>query len=141
MTPLEALQATLAAEHAAVYVYGVVGGRVSRSTEPDLATRVEHAYVTHRGRRDQLTVMVRTAGGTPVAAAVSYRLPNLCRTPEQLRDAALVTERRCAGVYADLTGSTSRAQRQWAIDALTDAAVRELGFGGSAEAFPGAPEL
>lgn len=141
MTPLQALQATLAAEHAAVYVYGVVGGRVSRSVEPDLAARVEQAYVTHRGRRDQLTVMVRTAGGAPVAGAVSYRLPTPCRTPDQLRRAALVTERRCAGVYADLAGSTSRAQRQWAIDALTDTAVRELGFGGPAEAFPGAPEL
>jgi hypothetical protein len=141
VTPLEALQATLAAEHAAVYVYGVVGGRISRSAQPDLATRVDHAYVTHRGRRDQLTVMIRTAGATPVGGAVSYRLPTPCRTPDQLRRAALVTERRCAGVYADLTGSTSRAQRQWAIDALADAAVRELGFGGSEEAFPGAPEL
>lgn len=141
MSPLEALQATLAAEHAAVYVYGVVGGRVSRSAEPELAARVDQAYVTHRARRDQLSVMVRRAGGTPVAAAVSYQLPNPCRTSEQLQRAALVTERRCERVYADLVGSTSRAQRQWAIDALADAAVRELGFGGSAEAFPGAPEL
>ena len=30
MTPLEALQPTLAGEHAAVYVYGVLGGRVSQ---------------------------------------------------------------------------------------------------------------
>ena len=31
MTPLQAMQRTLAGEHAAVYVYGVVGGRVSAS--------------------------------------------------------------------------------------------------------------
>ncbi len=141
MTPLEAMQATLGAEHAAVYLYGVVGGRVSRSSDPELATRVEHAYITHRGRRDQLTTMVRAAGGRPVAGQVSYRLPNACRTTPELRRASLVTERRCAAVYAEMVGSTAHAQRQWAIDALADAAVRELGFGGQAEAFPGAREL
>ena len=40
-----------------------------------------------------------------------------------------------------MVGSTSRWDRQWAIDALTDAAVRLLGFGGAAEDFPGAREL
>ncbi len=141
MTPLRAMQETLAGEHAAVYVYGVVGGRLSRLDDARLTTLVEHAYVTHRGRRDQLTTMVRAAGGRPVAAAVSYTLPDPCRTGPQLRRAALAVERRCAVVYAAMVGSTAGAQRQWAIDALADTAVRELGFGGAAEAFPGAPEL
>ncbi len=141
MTPLAALQQTLAGEHAAIYVYGVVGGRLSSSAQPALAGLVDHAYVTHRGRRDQLVSMVRAAGGRPVAGAVSYRLPNPCRTAPQLRRAALVTEQRCAEVYGAMVGATSRAQRQWAIDALGDAAVRGLGFGADPVAFPGVPEL
>ncbi|NUR09485.1 MAG: ferritin-like domain-containing protein [Nocardioidaceae bacterium] len=141
MTPLQALQRTLAGEHAAVYVYGVLGGRVSLSREPELAGLLSTAYVVHRGRRDQLTAMVRAKGGDPVAAEVSYELPNAATTQAQLRSAALVTERRCSATYADMAGSTSRADRRWAVDALTDTAVRELGFGGRPDAYPGVAEL
>jgi Domain of unknown function (DUF4439) len=141
MTPMAALQQTLAGEHAAVYVYGVLGGRVSSSAHPSLATRIRSAYITHRGRRDQLTAMVRTAGGEPVASEVSYRLPNRARTPDELTAAARVIERRCAAVYATAVGSTSRSDRRWAIDALTDASVRLLSFGGSPDPWPGAEEL
>ncbi len=95
----------------------------------------------HRGRRDQLVTMVRAASGDPVAADVSYQLPNPSRTPEQLRSGALVTEQRCSDVYATMVGSTARADRQWAIDALTDSAVRQLGFAGAPDSFPGVPEL
>lgn len=141
MTPLEALQQTLAGEHAAIYVYGVLGGRVSSSDQPSLATRLTSAYTTHRGRRDQLTAMVRAAEGDPVAAQTSYELPTPSRTPQQLTASALVVERRCADVYAATVGSTSRANRKWAIDALTDAALRQLSFGGSPRRFPGVDEL
>ena len=141
MTPLEALQATLAGEHAAVYVDGAIGGRVSVSTAPDLANLVTAAYTTHRGRRDQLTAMVRAAGGSPVAADLSYQLPNSAKTAGQQAAAALEIERRCAAVYAEMVGSTVQSNRLWAIDALTDAAVRQLGFGGTPEVFPGIPEL
>ena len=75
MTPLDALQTTLAGEHAAVYVYGVLGARTSRSAEPQLFADVADAYATHRARRDQLMTMVRDAGGTPVAAEPAYELP------------------------------------------------------------------
>jgi hypothetical protein len=141
VTPLEALQQALAGEHAAVYVYGVLGGRVSSSAAPVLAGRLSSAYTVHRGRRDQLTAMVRSAGGEPVAAEVSYRLPNASRTEAQLAAGALLIEQRCAAVYAVTVGSTSRDARAWAVGALTDAAVRELSFGGSPAPFPGAPEL
>jgi hypothetical protein len=141
LTPIEALQQTLAAEHAAVYVYGVVGGRVSVSAQPDLWSRVRSAYNLHRARRDQLTSMIRTAGGEPVPAEVSYQLPNQTGTPAEQEAAARTVEERCCAVYADLVGATSRAQRQWALDALEDAAVRLLGFGGAATPYPGIEEL
>lgn len=141
MTPLAALQATLAGEHAAVYVYGVIGGRVSLTKEPDLSAKVSRAYTTHRGRRDQLIALVRAGGGVPVAADVSYELSTPAVTAEQLIVAALDVERHGAEVYAQMVGNTSRANRQWAIEALGDAAVRQLGFGGTPEIFPGVPEL
>jgi hypothetical protein len=141
MTPLEALQHTLAGEHAAVYIYRALAGRVSASASPDLARRLATAYTTHRGRRDQLIAMVRAAKGDPVPAAVSYELPNDSTTEAQLTAAALTVEQRCAEVYAAMVGSTSQANRQWAIDVLLDTAVRQLPFGGTADPFPGVPEL
>lgn len=141
MTPLEALQQALAGEHAAVYVYGVLGGRVSASEQPALAARLRSAYTTHRGWRDLLTAKVRAAGGGPVASQLSYQLPNAGRTPQQLAAAARVTERRCADVYAATVGSTSRDERRWAVDALSETAVRQLSFGSSPDPFPGVEEL
>ena len=141
MTPEEALRATLAGEHAAVYVYGVLGGRVSRSAEPALADRLATAYTLHRGRRDQLLAMVRDTGEEPVASEVSYRLPNAAETAAQVSAVALGIETRCCEVYADMVGSTAGPARQWAIGALNDAAVRLLEFGGSPEPFPGVPGL
>ena len=141
MTPREALQLALAGEHAAVYVYGVLGGRVSSSAAPDLASSLRAAYTVHRGRRDQVTAILRKQDVEPVAAEVSYELPNEARTAAQCRAAAAEIEERCAEVYATAVGSTARANRQWAIDALTDAAVRALSFGAQPEPFPGVPEL
>ena len=141
MTPLESLQTTLGAEHAAVYVYGVLGGRVSASAEPALATALRAAYDLHRARRDQVTAMVRAADADPVPSAVSYELPNTADTARRCRRAAAETEHRCAEVYASMVGNTARANRQWAIDALTDASVRALTFGDEPTAWPGVPEL
>jgi hypothetical protein len=141
VTPTEALQQTLAGEHAAVYLHGVVGGRVSVSAQPQLWQRVRDAYTAHRAQRDQLVAMVRASGAEPPAAEVSYELPNPARTPGQLQQAALEVEQRCAAVYADMVGTTAGANRQWALHALVEAAVRQLGFGGEPEPFPGLAEL
>lgn len=57
---LTALHAALAAEHAAVYGYGVVGGKVGDGGDP----QVRAAYDAHRARRDELARAVRDLGGT-----------------------------------------------------------------------------
>jgi rubrerythrin len=141
VTPLESVQRTLAGEHAAVYVYGVLGGRASASGAPELWKLITSAYTTHRGRRDQLAAMVRAMDEQPVAAEVSYTLPNRARSTRQIRSAALELEEASAARYAEMVGNTAQANRQWAIEALTDAAVRGLALGGQAEAFPGVDEL
>lgn len=139
--PLPALQETLAAEHAAVHVYAVLGGRVSTETDPITADRLRAAYEAHRARRDQLRSVVADLGKEPVAAAAAYRVDARTRDADQLLAVARLTEERCAAVYAQLVASTAGRQRRWAIEALTESAVRTLTLGGTAGAYPGAPEL
>jgi hypothetical protein len=80
-------------------------------------------------------------GEEPVASQVAYALPNPARTATELTAVGLEIEVRCTAVYADVVGSTWGANRQWALEALTDAAVRQLGFGGRPDTFPGVEGL
>ncbi len=141
MTPVEALQQALAGEHAAVYTYAFLGGRVSSSAQPVLAERLRAAYTVHRARRDALVSIIRDDDEEPVPAEPSYEVPTPARTVAQCLRAARVVEERCAESYASAVANTAKADRQWAIDALEDAAVRALGFGLPADPFPGVPEL
>lgn len=138
-TGVEGLQSTLAAEHAAVWIYGVLGGQTSTSAQANLSKALRAAYTLHRARRDQLIRWVRDASETPVAAEVAYELPNAASTPAEVRATGLEVEDRCCAAYADLVGRTTGAQRTWAINALIDAAKREMNFGGVAESLPGVP--
>jgi hypothetical protein len=137
VTPLSALQATLAGEHAAVYLFGVFGAQASQSRQPVLYQRLLDAFHVHRRRRDQLSVTITAAGAEPVAAEVSYDLPAAMATASELNDAALQVERRIARTYGQLVESTAGAERRWALVALDDSAVRQLEFRGTPEMFPG----
>lgn len=139
MTALSSMQTTLAAEHAAIYVFGVLAAQTSQSGEGSLWDRLDTAYRLHRGRRDDLTLRITRRNAEPVAAEVSYALPNPAATPVQVKAAALTLETRLAATYADLVGSTEAADRAWAIKALDDCAVRQLGFGARPTSFPGLP--
>lgn len=141
MRTLPALQATLAGEHAAVWAYAVLGGRLASSENPVTADRLRSAYTTHRARRDHLRAVIAGLGETPVAAEAGYRLDAEDRDPAALLVAARQVESRCAAVYAQLVAATAGTQRGWAAHALRDAAVRELTLGGRASDFPGIPEL
>ena len=137
MKPLAALQATLAGEHAAVYVYAVLGARTSESRSPALFADLDEAFRLHRRRRDWLAARIVAHGGSPVPAEVSYELPAPLASVVDMTKAALQVERRLAVVYAQLVASTSGPDRRWAIDALEDCAVRQLAFRGTPEMFPG----
>ena len=142
MTPLAALQATLAGEHAAVYLYGFLGAQASQTSQPTLSARLLEAFRVHRRRRDQLTVMVAAVGADPVPSEVSYDLPSPLADPggadaADMNNAALQVERRIARTYGQLIESTAGAERRWALVALDDSAVRQLEFRGTPEMFPG----
>ncbi|WP_193612204.1 ferritin-like domain-containing protein [Nocardioides lijunqiniae] len=137
MTELTALQTTLAAEHASLYVLGVLGGQTSQSASPTLFAAITAAYAEHRGRRDQLVRSVTDLGDTPVAAEVAYDVPADLGTPGAVARRALRLERDCAATYAFLVASSTGQLRTWALRALQASAVRGLGFGGTPEDFPG----
>lgn len=140
MSTVEALQTTLAAEHAAVYVYAALGAQTSRSAAPELYAAVASAYAEHRGRRDVLVRALTDAGATPVAAAPAYDLPPRLGTAQEVTSTARELERSCATTYAWLVASCTGPRRRWAVGALNDAAARVLVFRGTPEMFPGADE-
>ncbi|MFC8142737.1 ferritin-like domain-containing protein [Streptomyces paradoxus] len=133
---LRALQAALAAEHAAVYGYGVVGGRIDDGRRTEAVT----AYDAHRARRDALVREVKDLGGRPVAASAGYALP--FQVPDSAAAVRLAAELedRVAGVYADLVRAAGGGRRALAAEALREAAVRAVRWRGESVAFPGLAE-
>ncbi|MBQ0969475.1 ferritin-like domain-containing protein [Streptomyces sp. RK23] len=133
---LDALQAALAAEHAAVYGYGVVGGRIAEERRAEART----AYDAHRARRDALAREVRDLGGAPVAAAAGYALPFSVPDSAAAVRLAAELEDRVAGVYSDLVRAAEGDGRASAAAALREAAVRAVRWRGGSVAFPGLAE-
>ena len=132
----EAAQAALAAEHAAVYGYGVVGGRVPAGRRAEATA----AYHAHRARRDALARTVRDLGGEPVTAQAAYALPFAVPDPAAAIRLAAVLEDRVADVYSDLVRAAVGPLRRQAADALREAAVRAARWRGGAVPFPGLAE-
>lgn len=137
MSDVTALQTALAAEHAAVFVYGVLGGQTSQSSQPELYAALQAAYASHRGHRDLLTAELRDLGADPVAAEPAYDVAGDPTTADAVRVRARDLEAGCASTYLFVVGSTTGRLRRWAITALTGAAVRGLGFGGEPQPLPG----
>ncbi|MFJ9373880.1 ferritin-like domain-containing protein [Streptomyces sp. NPDC101455] len=133
---LTALQAALAAEHAAVYGYGVVGGRIREGRRQE----AKAAYDAHRARRDALVREVRDLGGKPVAASAAYALPFPVPDSAAAVQLAAELEDRVAGVYSDLVRSSTDGVRGTATEALREAAVRAVRWRGGSVPFPGLAE-
>lgn len=137
MTPVEALQKALAAEHAAVHLYGLLGAQSSKSQQPVLFARLTQTYSAHRQARDRLTVLVSAQGADPVAAQVDYEVPGPTSTAPQIEAVARTIERRMTRTYGELIANTAGSDRRWAITALDASALREVGFGVEPSHFPG----
>jgi hypothetical protein len=136
-TRLDALQQTLAAEHAAIFVLAALGGRASTLPASPMREALDRTYADHVERRDQLRTMISAQGADPVAAEPAYHLPAPLTTARQIADEALRVERTCATTYAALVAATTAAERGWAIDSLVATAVGQSAFGGRPEALPG----
>jgi hypothetical protein len=141
VTVLEALQTTLAEEHVALYTYGVLGARTSQAETPALYDVLTAAYRRHRARRDQLRLLVVEAGGDPVVAAPAYDVEDgLLRSP-RIEAAALDLETASVETLIALVAQSAGSVRAWALTEATWSATWQLDLGGTAQTWPGAPEL
>ncbi len=136
-TEVAVLQATLAGEHAALYAYGVLGGRISRTESPTAAALLDAAYEAHRARRSELRGLLTARDVEPEGARAAYRVDARTRVTGALLAVARGVEDRCAAQYVALAAAGVGEVRLWAIDALTDAAVRRLALGGDPQELPG----
>ncbi|WP_432491712.1 DUF4439 domain-containing protein [Kineococcus auxinigenes] len=127
-----ALQAVLAGEHAAVWCYGLVAGRLV--DEP--RARALAAAVAHRAVRDDLTGTLRARGAEPVGAQAAYDAA--APTAEAARLLAASVEERLTAVYADLAAA-SRADRALAAAGVLRTAGAARGWGGTTVNLPGLP--
>lgn len=133
---VEALQAALSAEHAAVWSLQLVTAFVDDETGPGLTA----ARTAHQVRRDTVERMIADRGGRPVPAEPAYA------TPEQVTDqaSALVlvatAETDVAAAWRSVVERTDDTDvRALALESLTDAAVRVTRLRGTTTPFPGTP--
>ena len=143
MTPLDALQTTLAAEHAAIHVLSALAGTARGLTTPpgdDTPAAIAARHDVHRGRREHLRVLLRNAGADPVAGLPAYTLPAR-DTLADLRRGVLEVEEACLTTYTALVASSTDDARAWGIDALLESAQDVLDWGTTPTPFPGAEDL
>jgi Domain of unknown function (DUF4439) len=130
---VSALQAALAAEHAGVYGYGVIGAYLAGSSR---ATATAD-WVAHQNARDQLEATLRSGGVQPGPAAVAYQLPVPVRTPAGAISLAVILEERIATAYLGLVALSTPALRELGALQLRACALRAATWRGSTVAFPG----
>ena len=115
------LSRLLETEHAAVYGYGVVGGRL-RAGAQAFARQCDDV---HRARRDTLTGLLRRAGETPPSGSGSYALPFEVTDAASALRLAVELEAGTARAYrAALEVPLSAGVRDLCLSALQDGAVR-----------------
>lgn len=132
---ISALQAALAAEHAAIYGYGVVGANLTGTA----LTAAKSDWIAHQVVRDSLEAMLRSAGAQPVAAAAAYRLPQPVRSPAAAMSLAVTLEDRVTTAYLGLVAVASARIRTFGARQVVAAALRAAAWRGRTVAFPGFP--
>ncbi len=138
MSVVEVLQDCLESEHAVVYGYGVLGGRLAAvAAGPAWRKLADAAYAEHRVRRDDLAELLVRNDAVPVAAEPAYATPFDITTLSDCQRLARLIEFRCGAVYADAVSRSVTDVRELMARALTDCALRETSWGQVVRAFPG----
>ena len=138
-----ALQEALAAAHAAVWGYGVVGAALpAEAREPVVA-----AERAHQDLRDQLTALLTSRQADPVDDEGGYALPFPVLSAGDAAALAVTLEEGASVAWTwVLDQATERSTRELAVAALTAAELRAVGWRAQAgrptvtSAFPGLPE-
>ncbi|HEX4811778.1 MAG TPA: ferritin-like domain-containing protein [Nonomuraea sp.] len=133
---MEKLRKALAAEHAAVFAYGLLGARASGA----LRDRMTAAFTAHRARRDRLRTLITQRGGRPAEPDASYALPYFPSTPALATKLAVHLETGITAAYLELTAAQDMSLRRYAASAMQEAATRSYAFDrAQPPAFPGMP--
>jgi hypothetical protein len=130
---VRALQTALAAEHAAVYGYGIAGAHLGGARRR-AATR---DWTAHEAARDTLAAMITALGAQPVQAATAYRLPFPVHTRAAAVMLAAYLEDRVAAAYLGLVALPDAGLRVFGARAVRSAALRAVGWRRRSLAFPG----
>ena len=132
-TENEALREALAAEHAAVWGYGVVGAALSEDARPP-ATAAETA---HRDVRDRVTALLVERDVEPVGAEGGYTLPFPVLSGIDAAALGVVLEDGVAAAWVRvLDQAAERSTRELAVAALSGAEVRAVAWRAAANKSP-----
>ena len=142
-TETRALRGALAAEHAAVWGYGVVGAELRGSAQ----SRAADSQAAHRDVRDRLVALLDDRKADPVPAEGAYQLPFPVLSPVDAASLAVVLEDGVASAWVQvLGGAAGRDVRRLAVDTLGATEVRAVTWRIAAgktpvtSAFPGLPD-
>ena len=114
------LPVALAAEHAAIYAYGPIGVRL----DGDLAEAAREAEEAHRQRRDALVVWLAQRQIEAPPPQPAYELPFPVTDEADALRLAILVEERVAAAWRAALEPAGRPERETALAALVDAAVR-----------------
>jgi hypothetical protein len=135
---VDALQQALAAEHAAIWAYGLAGAFLPPASDPALAKGTE----AHTARRDATATLVKKAGATPKSAEPGYTTPQPLTNQSSAFALLTAAETDVVSAWRSVLEHTSdTAIRKTALDALTDAAIRSMSWRQSAGQTPATPAL
>jgi hypothetical protein len=132
-TTIQALQAALAGEDAAIYGYGVAGAYLAGNSQAAATAD----WLAHQVARDRLEAMLRSLGAEPTASAVAYQLPARVHGAAGAAALAVVLEDRMATAYLGLVALSSTAIREYGAQQVRACALRAAAWRGTTVAFPG----
>ncbi|TFV65078.1 DUF4439 domain-containing protein [Blastococcus sp. CT_GayMR20] len=138
-----ALGEALAAEHAAVWGYGVVGAALGPDAQPAAAA----SETAHRDLRDQVVLLLAGRDAEIVDAEGGYALPFPVLSEVDAAALAVTLEDGVSAAWVRvLDQAVESSTREFAVGALSGAEVRAVGWRASAgrtpvtSAFPGLPD-
>ncbi len=138
-----ALFDAVAADHAAIYGYGII----SAHSPPDANDLVSDALVQHRERREAALEMLSGRSVQQPLPAAGYQLPTPVTTATEAANLAIRMESDCAVAWrAVIEQATSEQDRAFGVAALTQSAVlsarwkQELRTWPITTSFPGGSE-
>jgi hypothetical protein len=133
VSAVQALQAALAAEDAAIFGYGVAGAHLSGPRQ----SAAEQYWTTHNKARDALTAMISALGTTPGAAQAYYRLPFAVHDASTATALAAYLEDGVTRAYLGLVAVSGGKWRTFGALAMQTSAQRAAFWRGTTQAFPG----